>query len=263
MRGKISIFLMAVLVASLCSLAALAQAEEQKAQPFYVRVVAVKPAEVKNYMSGIKEMVALETEHKFPYPIYASYTDDFHFYHAIPLKDGSIDNFWKAWGEFTAKIGPEQGQKIQKLLEGTQEYYKDIVVLSRPDLSYTPENPRLKPEEGNFLRWTFLYLHPGKQKEVEAFAKEYVALCKSKNIPDGYSLSEAIIGVEAPQYLIMEGAKNAADLYSQDKDLDKLLGEEGKALWKKAWPLIRKVEFKHGWVLPELSYIPKKEQTEK
>lgn len=261
MRGKISIFLMVVLVASLCSLAALAQAEEQKAQPFYVRVVAVKPSEVKNYMAGVKEMVALETEHKFPYPIYTSHTDDFHFYHAIPLKDGSIDNFWKTWGEFMAKIGPEQGQKIQKLLEGTQEYSEDIVILSRPDLSYTPENPRLKPEEGNFRRWTFLYLHSWKQKEVEAIAKEFVALYKSKNIPDGYSLYEAIMGIEAPGYLIIQSAKDAADFYSQD--INKLLGEEGKALWKKAWPLIKKVEYEQGWFLPGLSYIPKKEQTEK
>ena len=115
MKRKISIFLMLVLVAGLCSLGALVQAEEQKAQLFYVRVVAVKPSEVKNYMAGVKEIVALETEHKFPYPIYAAITDDFLFYHPIPLKDGSIDNFWKAFGEFTAKIGPDQVQKIQKL----------------------------------------------------------------------------------------------------------------------------------------------------
>ena len=261
MRGKISIFLMVVLVASLCSLAALAQAEEQKAQLFYVRVVAVKPSEVRNYMAGLKEMVALETEHKFPYPIYASITDDLFFYHAIPLKDGSIDNFWKAWGEFTAKMGPEQGQKIQKLLDGTQEYYQDIVVLSRPDLSYTPENPRLKPEEGNFRRWTFIYSHPGKQKELEAITKEFAALSKSKNNPDGYSFSEAIMGIEAPRYLIIQSAKDAADFYSQD--INKLLGEEGKALWEKAWPLIRKIEYKQGWFLPGLSYIPREEQTEK
>ena len=75
------------------------------------------------------------------------------------------------------------------------------------------------------------------------------------------SFSEAIIGVEAPQYLIMQSAKNAVDFYSQD--INKLLGEEGKALREKIWPLIRKVEYKQGWSLPGLSYIPKEEQTEK
>jgi len=256
MRGKISIFLLAGLVVSLCALTTLVQAEEQKAQLYFVREAAVKPSRIMEYAAIVKELVALETKHEFPYPIYAYGTDDFIFYHSIPLENSAdLDNLGKAMDELMSKIGAEQGQKIQKLAEGTTEYRKDGLVLLRPDLSYTPENPRLKPEEANFYFWTFFYIRPDKEKEAEEIAKKFVALNKSKNIPDGYDFYVAIMGSEAPLFIIIQKAKNAADFYSQDNN--KLLGEEGKALWEKAWSLVRKYETKQGWFRPDISYIPK------
>ena len=255
MRSKISVFLVVSLVVSICALTILAQEKEQQAKAFYVREVAVRPSGLMNFIAGVKELVAQETEHKFPFPIYAYGTEDFMFYFLAPLGEGTIEDFWKAWGEFQVKIGQEQGQKIQKLMEGTTEYHNDGFVVLRPDLSYTPENPRLKPEEANFRNWIFYYIEPGKEKETEEVAKKLVALYKSKNIPDGWDTYEVIMGKEAPLYVIVDRAKNAADYYSTD--YSKLLGEEAKALSVKSLPLLRKLETKQGWFRPDLSYIPK------
>lgn len=122
----------------------------------------------------------------------------------------------------------------------------------RPDLSYMPENPRLKPEEVNFYNWTFTYLLPGKEKELEEMSKKYKTLYQTKNIPDGFFVYEVIMGKEQPLYILVQSAKDPADYFSMD--YSEALGEEATALQSKLWSLIRKIEYKQAWIARGLSY---------
>ncbi|UCE40147.1 MAG: hypothetical protein JSV17_11850 [Candidatus Aminicenantes bacterium] len=253
MRRKIFVCLGLGIFFCLSALAVAAQAQEQEAQLYFVREIMVKPSKVMDYFEGTTALMAQIKEHKFPYPINVFRCDDFSVVFSAPLENiADMQNLGDSWDELMAMIGPEQGKKIQDLMDGTSEFREDGLIVLRPDLSYTPESPRLKPEEVNFYRWSFAYLLPGKAPEFEETAKKYVPLMKSKNIPDGYVVYQVIMGKELPLYVLVQGGKNPADYFSMD--YSETLGEEAQVLQSKLWSLMRKMEYKNAWIARDLSY---------
>lgn len=253
MRRKILVCLGLGIFVFLSALTIVVQAQEQEAQLFFVREITVKPSRVMDYYEGTKELMAQIKEHKFPYPINVFRCDDFSFLFSAPLENiADLQILGDTMDELMAKIAPEQSQKIQGYLDGASEFREDGLLATRPDLSNIPENPRLKPEEINFYRWTFAYILPGKEKEFEETAKKYLPLMKSKNIPDGYGVYQVIMGKELPLYILAQGGKSPADYFSIDHS--ETLGEEAQVLQSKLWSVMRKVEYKNAWIDRDLSY---------
>ena len=258
MKGKISVFLMVGLVVSLSALTILAQAEEQETQLFEVDEYAVMPSMVEEFETCIKEFVALCTQHKYPYSWMASSIDDFHYILVWPVKNyADLDNWSKATSELAKKVGKEQWQALLKRFLSSYEYIHESMYYLIPERSYTPENPRLKPEEINFIRWGFYYIRPAKEEAFAENDKDWVALHKKKNIPDGWDIYEGGIGTDRPVVVIASWGKDAVDYFSQSAKNEKILGEEAKALSKKENALLRKYESRTGRPRPDLSYIPK------
>ena len=259
-RGKVFIVLMVGLVVTLWPLSALAQAEEPKAQLLIVGDFAVKPSMVNEYEAAVKELLVQCAKHKFPYQFYVYSTDDFHYYAVYPVENfAAIDNWYKAWGELGNKMGYELLEALHNRIVKAEEKRKYVVYYQRPDLSYIPEKPRLKPGEENFVLLEFWYIQSGKEKEFEGIAKEWRELYKSKNIPDGWTILAGDIGAETPIYVVVQGAKSAADYYNHTEKIDELLGEEVKALRGKTLALVKKFELRTGRYRPELSFTPKEE----
>ena len=258
MRGKVSIFLLAGLVVSLCVLTTLAQGEEQKAQLGLLIEVKVKPTKVNEHGKIIKEMVAKDTKFNLGYAYYTYYDNHFHTYFVLPLKNyGDWDNYLAAWDKVAEKMGLEKHQDLYKRFADTYEYYKWAFYYYRPELSYNPENPRLKPGEGKFSLWDIGYIKPGKESEFEAISKEFVALAKSKNISEQWRMLTGDIGTEQPVYMWVGYAKDSADFFSNNRKMWEALGEEGSVLYQKLMPLLRKRESRRVWHSQEHSYIPK------
>ena len=141
---------------------------------------------------------------------------------------------------------------------GTYEYIKQGVIRTRPDLSYVPENPRLKPEEGVYIRWGQCYVKADKTREFEEIMKKWVALFKEKNIGGGFNTFMGEMGTDNPFYFWAEYGKSPADFYTWNEKESEMLGDELMPLWLKTLGLLRKFEGKGGMIRPELSYIPKK-----
>jgi len=258
MRGKVSVILMVGFVVILCALTTLAQTEEQKDQLLFVNEFTVKPSMVKKFEACLKEFVALGTQHKHPYSHMAYSINDFHYILVFPLENYADITSWdKATDELGEKAGKEQWQALGKRMENSYEYYHSSMVYLIPELSYTPENPRLKPEEGNFIFWDIYYLYPGKEKEFKEIIKKWISLCKSKNITERFNILQGDIGTDNPVYAFSGRAKDAADFYTHNNKMWEMVGKEGEMLYEKMLPLIRKNEVKQGWLRPDLSYIPK------
>ena len=254
MRRKIFVFLGLGIFFCLSALTIAAQTQEQEAQLYFVRQIMVKPSKVMDYFEGTKDLMAQIKEQNFPYPINVFRSNDFTFQFIVPLKNtADLQVLGDTMKELMAKIEPELGQKIQKLLDGTSEFREDALIALRPELSYMPENPRLTPEEINFQSWTFTYLLPGKEMAFEEMAKKYKILYQTKNIPDSFMLYEVIMGKEQPLYILVQTAKNPGDYFSLNHS--ETLGEEGAALQSKLWSVIRKIEYKQAWIDRDLSYI--------
>jgi hypothetical protein len=258
MKSKISIVLMVGFVVCLCSLTTLAQEVEQKDQLFLIDDYMVNPSMVEEFEAVIKESVALRTQHKFPYFFNTHSTEDFHYYFVWPMENyADIDSMYKAHEELLEKIGEEKVQALIKRFENTYEYFNPHMYYLIPERSYTPENPRLKPEEINYLRWDFYYLKPGKGEAFAENDKEWIALLKQKNIPDGYQIYVGDIGTDNPVVVLVTWGKDAVDYFTQRAKNYKILGEEAEVLGKKENALLRKYESRTGRPRPDLSYMPK------
>jgi hypothetical protein len=258
MRGKISIVLMVGFVVILCSSTLLAQEEKQKAQAYYALEVVVKPSMIAEYEAAVKEVVSLNSEYNATYPWYGFSADDFHYYFFIPVENlADVDKMFKEDNKLEKKMGEEKSKEIGRRFAGTYEYVREFMLYHSPDLSYTPESPRLKPEEANYRQWIWYYIQPDKEKEFQEILKKFVTLAQSKNVIDGYNIYSGGIGMDVPAYLVAFSAKSAADFETHYEKAWELLGEEGKALMQKVIALTRERELKTGWFRPELSYLPK------
>ena len=258
MRCKVLVLSIASLVISLCTLTTLAQAEEQKAQLYFVEEVVVKPSMVDKYEAHTKEALNLWTKYGSPFPFYAFITDDFHYYFVWPIENyASLDSLFKAIGEWVVKMGDENWQALVRSGEGTYEYLKWSMVRHKPELSYTPENPSLKPEEPNFVYLNFFFIQPGKKEEFEEVFKESVAFYKSINFPFGFDIYVGDMGTEMPMYIYFSKGENAADFYVRHDKAFKLHTEEAIKLRQKTLVAIRNTKVKTGMFRPDFSYMPK------
>jgi hypothetical protein len=258
MRSKISIVLMVGFVVSLCALTTLAQEKEQKAQAYYLQDVAVKPSMIAEYEAAAKEVVSLNSQYKATYPWNGFSADDFHYYFSIPVENlADVDNMFKEDSELEKKMGEEKSKEIWKRFAGTYEYVRSVMIYHRPDLSYTPESPRLQPEEANYRQWIWYYILPDTGNKFQEILKKFVTLAQSKNVTDGYNIYSGGTGMDLPAYLVAFSAKSAADFETHYEKAWELLGEEGKALMQKLVALTREREVKTAWFRPDLSYIPK------
>ena len=132
MRRKIFVFLGLAIYLCLSSLTIAAQAQEQEAQLYFVRQISVKPSKVMDYNEGTKELMTQIKEHNFPYPINVFRCNDFTFQFIVPLENtADLQVLGDTMNELMAKIAPEPGQKIQKLLDGASECREDGLIALR------------------------------------------------------------------------------------------------------------------------------------
>lgn len=256
MKSRVSIILVVGFVASLFSLTSLAQAGEEKPQLFVVWEDIVHPSKSMGYEAGLKAWVDFNTKYKYPRPVTVYRTNDYRYYILIPIeKLADIDDFEKYFTELGEEAGKEVAE-IGKLMAGTYESGTFGVVALRTDLSYAPENPRVKLEDINFVWWNYYYIKSGKEKEAEAIAKEWQALWKSKGITDYFNVYQPMLWSDLPVMVAAGGAISAADYYSHmEKNVEKM-GDEYLALTKKTMDACRRFEQRTGFILRDLSYIP-------
>lgn len=239
------------------------QAQEQKAQGYLMIDYVVKPSMAKQFEAATTEEIGLYAGIKFPIGWTAYSSDDFHYYFFIPIGNfAAIDGIYAAFGEAEKQLG-EKYKLLEKRTEGTYEYYRAAVVYLRPDLSYTPAEPNIKPEESNYIFFELTYILPGKEEEFEAYCKEWAALCQKIGFHIGYAAYKGDIGTDMPFYFWAMSAKTQADTFIEEERIMKLLSQEEKeelgAAYEKAFAYFRKYETKNGRSRPDLSYTPKAE----
>jgi hypothetical protein len=155
-------------------------------------------------------------------------------------------------------MGDENFQSVVKSGLGTYKSLKWYIIRHRPDLSYTSDKPRFKPEEADYMHIPFCYVTPGKEAEFEDICKEWVALDKAVGRIDSYDLYLGDIGTEGPVYFWIARAKSESDFAAQQEIYGKKVGEKAAELWNRTMALCRKFEVKTGWFRPDLSHLPER-----
>jgi hypothetical protein len=264
MKGK-TLYLWAmglVAMIGLLVLPAFTPAQELTAQGYLLTEYVVKPSMIKEFETAAIEEIAMFADINFPYAHEAFKTDDFHYYFFTPIgKDAaSIDKFNAALTEAEARL-PKSYEMLEKRMTEAYEYYREMVVYLRPDLSYVPAESDIKPEESNYVLLEWTYILPEKEKEFETYYRDWVALCRKIGFRIGYVAYRGVFGTDNPCYISTMIARTQADTFVEEERIMKTLSPEEQAelgaMYEKAFSYFRKYESKNGRSRPDLSYAPK------
>jgi len=238
----------------------LAQSDNQKSDLVLVEDITIKSSMRTEFEKITKELVTLYKEIDFPYQFTVFYSFELHYIFLFPFNNHSdIDNIWAEAGKLHKDNN--YGEKFTNLMSkfmNCTDNIKLTMLQRRVDLSYYPDEHRLKKDEVRFLNWDIMYIHPEKQMEFEKVLKEWRDLVASKNIPQQVDSFMGGVGWETPVFIGSAYGKSASDFYAINENLWDQLGEHGKELLKKGRPLHRKREVLQGVIRPDLSYIVEK-----
>lgn len=219
----------------------------------------VPPAATASYEQCVKDFASLVTQHHDKSPDFSfmafSGTDSVYSF-VTPIQGfATLDSINSGFWALAEAAGPKWTDLMKKSV-GTVDYVRESVLMDDPSLSYTPAQPRLKPEEERFFHFDLYYVQYGREAEALDLAREFAALFRKKGMPDGYRFLQTVMGPEMPLMVVVTKARDAADYATQDAKMREMLGAEGERLFQRAASLCRRFDQKEAWVRPDLSLKP-------
>jgi hypothetical protein len=252
MKTGAKILLVVLLCCGLSASTSVAQTEEAPPSLYAIWDIVVPPSKVGEHEDAAKKMAEIYRKQDLPYKWGTASSDEYHYQSWVPVKDlADVSAMFKAFNEAAEKMGPA-AVEIDKAMGATFESARLSLWRRNDELSYEPDDPRLKQEEVKFFRYHLLYSHGAKTEKLIGIFKKYKELYKSKNITAGYTVWVGELGVDGPVHCVVFEAKDAPDHFAQGADISKALGEEGDALWKELLSCVRKIEHENYWLRPEL-----------
>ena len=257
-----------LLLVLLCfALSAIAQEKEKKKevyrQAFQVVEDHVKPSMVVEYEATLKEFMAFLKEQGYTYPMHTFKTDDYFYYFSTPIGSSAaaMDTLNKALSDAVLK-DLEKWKKLWKGFDDTYHYSKSYMIHYNSELSYEVNNPDIKPGEKHYTDLSFIYPIIGKNSEFKKICKKWVEIYKNNKIPLGFQTYWGGFGTEQPMVLWVTNEKTRLDFWTKSDATNKKFkgNKEVEELWKKTLKLMRKVEYKSAYYLPDLSYYPEKKK---
>lgn len=250
------------LAMTLCGLGAAVFAGDEsgaeKPQMYCIYKEVVKPEKQRQYEDAVKHMISefrayqIDPEKVYWHTISGA---ELGYLYVMPI-DGfaGMDQMEAHWNEAIEILGKERWEQIMAPMAEAMESVSISHSIKRKDLSYVPENPRLKQEEIKYVRYGFYYAHPGKGKDFEKIAQKFAELYERKGLDSGWSIYQGVSGADLPVYVVAMGAKSAADYYTNRERILEQLGEEGEKLGEQVGATVRKMEYVEGMLRPDLSY---------
>jgi hypothetical protein len=252
MRSRVSIPVLAILLAGLQAPAAVAQrSPSQDRQLLLVVQYVVQPSKTAQFEAVAKDAVEQLTKQKWSAGGFLCTRSDEVVYTFI-LPVSRIDDR-RVQIDALAAAGQALGSDWARRATDAIEYVNGYLVVARPDLSYQPAKPRLSTDEIHSMHFDFHYLNFGSRSTAEGTAKEYADLHKKANCDTGFTVYEVIGGAELPIMIVATSAKSVADHYAQAEKVLAQLGAEVAPIAKKRDSVVRRIKQIDATILPELS----------
>ncbi len=196
-----------------------------------------------------KETAAWIRKYRRPlYPYTMLETEDHRYVFLTELEDMADFEKWVEANEALVQSVTAAGEVRSARAPGAVEYTRRWWIQYRPEWSYVPENPRLRDEEVNFVRWDMYSGWGGGYGEsrigLQQFTQELAFLYEVQQIPDGFKVYTSYQGTGPERnFIIIERyGKDRNDFIEHARTTQELLGEEAHALLGKWVAFIRKVE---------------------
>ena len=171
--------------------------------------------------------------------------------YVIPMAE--LGEFAQKSADFMAATNAVGGMKVWDAANKLVDRNSGALIVSRPDLSYAPAEPREAEKTGLFRHHEWWYVRPGHEAEIEEVAKKFAALYAEKSVDTGFRIYQAVTGEDLPLYLVTITAANAADYHANEARVNEQLGDAGQALIQEAVALARRVERTTAMMRPDMS----------
>ncbi len=195
-----------------------------------------------------KQQAALIRKYRRPlYPRTTLETEDHRYVFLTELEDiADFEKLSEATAAVIQKV-TDAGEVPSARAPGAVEYTRRWWIQYRPEWSYVPENPRLRDEEVNFVRWDMYYGGGGygeSRMGPREFTEELAFLYEVQQIPDGFKVYTSYLGTGPERnFMIIERyGKDRNDFIEHARTTQELLGEEAHALLGKWVASVREVE---------------------
>lgn len=215
----------------------------------------IKIDKVDQYEATVKKELELWKKYNLDTDVrFAAKTDDNHYYYLTAIENfAGID----LESEKYAKLTERAGKTLTDLYEeykGTYESHRNVVIRRSVELSYKPENPRLKPEETKFIHWDHYYVKEGHMEEVKTLMKEYQDLMINNKSGDAYNVWIGDIGTDIGWLVMTTHGKSSVDYYTNREKSKEVASEEKEALWGKFAPHLKNWSHYNGVPRPDFTY---------
>jgi hypothetical protein len=229
-----------------------------KPEYFLIHEEVARPSMLGAYESTTRDLLAaMKEQHADPktFGMRLYMTTDFHYLFVIPMDNwAALDHLNPAFEALSVAVGRDKWRALMKAGNQTMSSYNEFVVMRRPDLSYEPENPRVKPEERTFHHWEFYFLDAEHVEEAEQVAKDWAALFKAKNVSEAFTIYMAQSGHDLPLLVVDAPGKSASDFYASEERIATSIGADIMPLQMRALAITRRFETRDGISRPDLSY---------
>jgi hypothetical protein len=227
---------------------------------YFMHEEAARIDKIDEYNQSAKDFTKMFTDLKLDVPaIYASETDDYHFFYLVPIKNyADVDKLSSAFNDVFSKADKDKMAQTMKEGDESTIYTRDMVLKRSDDLSYKSDKQKLDMSKENFLHEDFYTYKPEYRKQVMDIGAEFKKLYQDKGIEDSYDVWMPDMGEKNNLIIVTTMAKDAVSFYQQQDKDNALLGKEGDALWNKMQPMLENFNHINAHMRPDLSYTESK-----
>ena len=169
-----------------------------------------------------------------------------------------------SWGNFDAyqqEIDALTGEFPREAFEESVESVTISIHRARPDLGYTPENPRfagdqLNNEEYGFIKYFFIHTRLGTRPETESILRRMAELRQSHDVDTPVFVTQTLAAHDGPMILLRLHFEDIADSYTHSANYMAAMGEEFQSLLDEMNALSRHIRTSNNTVRRDLSYQP-------
>lgn len=245
------------LIFSFFAVQVLAQ-DEGKSELFIMHQDVVKIDKIAEYEGYVKELFDLWKKHGMEVTVkHASKTSDNKYNFLTPLKSyADLDKHNTYWENFSKKVDKDRIESLMKKMDATYSSHKNVIIRKSHDLSYWPEDDRMKGETTKYLHFAHFQFKLGHMDKANKLMKEYKDLMIKKKNRDGYTVWVSDIGGDMGQVVVVRWAKDPIDFHTASKSRNDSVADEIKTLRNNFGKVLTSYSSNTGKPMPEFVYMP-------
>ena len=168
---------------------------------------------------------------------------------------------WENFAAYQRETNALPGEFPAEAFEQSVSSVTSSIHRARPDLGYTPENPRfagnqLTNEEYDFIKYFFIYNRPGTGQQAEDILRRMAEVRQRHDVDTPVIVTRSVAAPDGPMILIRLHFEDIADSYTHSAEYMAEMGDDFQSLLGEMNALARHIETSNNGVRRDLSYQP-------